>query len=48
MIRKIHLFRRHRVTVTLAVLAGLAALILAPASRAQDFTVQIDRGTDEN
>ena len=42
MIRKIHLFRRHRVTVTLAVLAGLAALILAPASRAQDFTVQID------
>ncbi len=42
MIRKIHLFRRHRVTVTLAVLAGLAALILAPASRAQDFTVQLD------
>jgi polyisoprenoid-binding protein YceI len=42
MIRKMHLLRRHSPAVTLAVLAGLAALILAPASRAQESTVQID------
>jgi polyisoprenoid-binding protein YceI len=42
MIRKIHFLRRHSVTITLAAFAGLAALILAPASRAQECIVQIE------
>jgi len=42
MIRKIHFLRRHSVTITLAAFAGLAALILAPASRAQESTLQIE------
>jgi polyisoprenoid-binding protein YceI len=42
MIRKIHFLRRHSVTITLAAFAGLAALILAPASRAQESIVQIE------
>src|ERR1017187_7754393 len=42
MIRKIHSFRRFSVAFILAVLAGLATLILAPASRAQESIVQLD------
>ncbi len=43
MIRKIHLLRRFSVPFLLAASAGLAAMILAPASRAQDSIVQIDQ-----
>jgi polyisoprenoid-binding protein YceI len=42
MIRKIHSFRRFSVPFTLAVFAGLATLILAPASRAQESAVQLN------
>ena len=42
MIRKIHSFRRFSVPFTLAVFAGLATLILSPASRAQESAVQLD------
>ena len=42
MIRKIHSRRRSSVPFLLAVFAGLAALILAPASRAQESIVQLD------
>jgi polyisoprenoid-binding protein YceI len=42
MIRKIKSIRRFSIPFVLAVFAGLAALILAPASRAQESIVQID------
>ena len=42
MIRKIHCLQRPHVPRTLAAFAALAALILAPASRAQESTVQLD------
>ena len=42
MIRKIHSLRRSSVPFLLAAFAGLAALILAPASRAQESVVQLD------
>ncbi len=42
MIRKIKSIRRFSIPFVLAVSAGLAALILAPASRAQESIVQID------
>jgi polyisoprenoid-binding protein YceI len=42
MIRKIHSLRRFSVSFVLAVSAGLATLILAPASRAQESIVQLD------
>jgi polyisoprenoid-binding protein YceI len=42
MIRKIHSLRRRSAPITLAALAGLAALILAPTSSAQESIVQID------
>jgi polyisoprenoid-binding protein YceI len=42
MIPKTHSPRRVSVPINLAVFAGLAALILAPASRAQESTVQIE------
>jgi polyisoprenoid-binding protein YceI len=44
MIRKIHSLRRLAVPFIPAVFAGLAALILAPASRAQESSVQLDPG----
>src|SRR5579863_1307782 len=40
--RKIHSLRRFSVPLVLAVSAALAALILAPASRAQESVVQLD------
>ncbi len=42
MIRKIHSLRQRSVPFILAVFAGLATLILAPASRAQESIVQLD------
>jgi polyisoprenoid-binding protein YceI len=42
MIRKIHSLRRSSVPSVLAVFAGLATLLLAPASRAQESIVQLD------
>jgi polyisoprenoid-binding protein YceI len=42
MIPKIQSCRRFSVSVALQVLAGIAALILAPASRAQESVVQLD------
>jgi polyisoprenoid-binding protein YceI len=42
MIRKIHSPRRSSLPFLLAVFAGLATLILAPASRAQESIVRID------
>jgi polyisoprenoid-binding protein YceI len=42
MIPKIHFLRRFSVPFLLTVSAGLAAMILAPASRAQESIVQID------
>jgi len=42
MIRTIHSIRRFSVPFFLAVFAGLATLILAPASRAQESIVQLD------
>src|SRR6266567_277659 len=42
MIRKIHSLRQRSVPFILAVLAGLATLILAPASQAQESIVQLD------
>jgi polyisoprenoid-binding protein YceI len=42
MIRKIHSLRRSSVPFVLAVFAGLATLLLAPASRAQESIVQLD------
>lgn len=42
MIRKLHSLRRFTVPLMLVVSAGLATLILAPASRAQDSIVQLD------
>jgi polyisoprenoid-binding protein YceI len=42
MIRAIHSLRRSIVPSLLAISAGLAVLILAPASRAQEFIVQLD------
>jgi polyisoprenoid-binding protein YceI len=42
MVRKIHSLRRFSFPFLLALSAGLAALILAPASRAQESIVQID------
>jgi len=42
MIRKIHSPRRSSVPFLLAACAGLATLILAPASRAQESIVQLD------
>jgi polyisoprenoid-binding protein YceI len=42
MIRKIHSLRRLPVPFLLAAFAGLAALILAPAARAQESVVQLD------
>jgi polyisoprenoid-binding protein YceI len=42
MIRNIHSFRRVLVPFLLAVSAGLAAIILAPASSAQESVIQID------
>jgi polyisoprenoid-binding protein YceI len=42
MIRKIHSTRRFSVPFLLVVLAGLASMVLAPASQAQESVVQID------
>jgi polyisoprenoid-binding protein YceI len=42
MIRKVHTLRRFAVPFLLAVSAGLATLILPPASRAQESIVQLD------
>jgi polyisoprenoid-binding protein YceI len=42
MIRKIHFLRRFSVLYLLGASAALAATILAPASRAQESTIQID------
>ena len=42
MIRKIHSLRRFSVPFILAAFAGLATLVLAPASRAQESVVQLD------
>jgi polyisoprenoid-binding protein YceI len=42
MIRKIHSLRRFSAPFILVVTAGLATLILAPASRAQESIVQLD------
>jgi polyisoprenoid-binding protein YceI len=42
MIRNIHSLRRVLVPFLLALSAGLAAIILAPASRAQESVIQID------
>jgi len=42
MIRKIHSLRQRSVPFILAVFAGLATLILAPPSRAQESIVQLD------
>jgi polyisoprenoid-binding protein YceI len=42
MIPKIHSLRRFSVPFLLTVSAGLAAMILAPASRAQESVIQID------
>jgi polyisoprenoid-binding protein YceI len=42
MIRNIHSLRRFSAPFLLAVSAGLAAMILAPASRAQESVLQID------
>jgi polyisoprenoid-binding protein YceI len=42
MTHKIHSLRRYSFSTILAILAGLAAMILAPASRAQESSVQFD------
>ena len=42
MIRKIHFLRRFYVLFLLGASAALAATILTPASRAQEFTIQVD------
>lgn len=42
MIRKIHPPRRSSLPIILAAFAGLATLVLAPASRAQESVVQLD------